>query len=124
MLPAERGGRQLSKILETLALLEADGRLSIESLIQTEIQALPRGSTVVLITPSTGDGVPMTAEFLMRRGMRPVAVLLDAASFGGFSGSDRVENDLKTMGIPVCRIANGDDLSSRLSDQASTQMWA
>ena len=124
VLPAERGARQLSKILETLALLEADGRLSLESLVQTEIQVLPRGSTVVLITPSTGDGIPVTVEFLMRRGMRPVAVLLDAASFGGFSGTDRVENDLKVMGIPVCRIANGDDLSSRLSDQAYSQMWA
>ncbi len=123
VLSAERGGRQLGKILEMLALLRADGRLSFESLVQAEIQALPRGSTVVVITPDTGDGVMLSIELLMRRGMRPVVVLLDAASFGGKKGVERVENDLKILGVPVCRIANGDDLSDRLSDRTQPQMW-
>lgn len=123
VLPAERGGRQLSKILEMLALLSADGKLALESLVQAGVQVIPRGSTVVLITPDTGDGVALTAEFLMRRGMRPVAVLLEAASFGGSGKVERVENDLRIMRIPVCRIANGDDLATKLSDQAQPQMW-
>ncbi len=124
VLPAERGGRQLGKILETLALLKADGRLSLESLVQAEIQALPRGSTVVLITPDTSDGLILSAELLSRRGMRPVAVLLDAASFGGSSGVERVENTLSIMRLPVCRISNGDDLSATLTDASQPMMWA
>lgn len=123
VLSAEKGGRQLGKVLEMLALLRANGRLSLESLVQAEIKALPRGSTVVIITPDTRDGVILSVELLMRRGMRPVVVLLDAASFGGKGGIRRVENDLKILGVPVCRVANGDDLSERLSDRTHPQMW-
>jgi uncharacterized protein (DUF58 family) len=122
VLSAERGGRQLGKILETLALLRTDGKLSLESLVQAEIQVIPRGSTVVIITPDTGEGVTLSVELLMRRGMRPVVVLLDASSFGRRSNLERVENDLKVMGVPVSRIANGDDLSAKLSDRTQ-QMW-
>ena len=124
VLSGERGGRQLGKILESLALLKADGKLTLESLVQAEIQAIPRSSTVVLITPASGDGVALTAEFLTRRGMRPVVVLLDANTFGGVSGAARVENELKIMGVPVCRIAHGDDLTARLSDQSQPQIWS
>jgi uncharacterized protein (DUF58 family) len=123
LLSAERGGRQLGKILEVLALLRADGKLSIESLVQAEVQAIPRGSTVVLITPDHGDGVTLSAELLVRRGMRPVVVLLDAASFGGMKGVERVENYLRLMRVPVCRIANGENLAERLSDESQPQMW-
>lgn len=123
VLSAERGGRQLGKILEVLALLQADGRLSIESLLQAEVQAIPRGSTVVIITPDTGDGVVVSAELLSRRGMRPVVVLLDAGSFGGIKGVERVEADLRLMRVPVCRIANGDNLAERLSDESQPHMW-
>lgn len=123
LLSAERGGRQLGKILEVLALLQADGRLTIESLVQAEIQAIPRGSTVVLITPDPGDGVVLAAELLSRRGMRPVVVLLDAATFGGIKGVDRVESDLRLMRVPVCRIANGDNLATRLSDESQPHIW-
>jgi uncharacterized protein (DUF58 family) len=123
VLSAERGGRQLSKILEMLALLSADGKLALESLVQAGVQVIPRGSTVVLITPDSGDGVSLTAEFLMRRGMRPVAVLVDAASFGGSGKVERLENDLRILRIPVCRIENGDDLAAKLSDPAQPQIW-
>ncbi len=123
VLSAERGGRQLGKVLEVLALLQADGRLSIESLVQVEVQAIPRGSTVVLITPDQGDGVMLSTELLMRRGMRPVVVLLDAASFGGLKGGGRIENDLRLMRVPVCLVSNGDNLAARLSDESQPQMW-
>jgi uncharacterized protein (DUF58 family) len=124
VLSGERGGRQLGKILENLALLSAEGKMSLETLVQAEIQAVPRSSTVVLITPASGDGVTLTAEFLSRRGMRPVVVLVDASTFGGQSGSERVENNLKIMGVPVCRVACGDDLAARLSDHSQPQMWS
>jgi uncharacterized protein (DUF58 family) len=123
VLSAERGGRQLGKILETLALLRADGRLTLESLVQAEIQVIPRGSTVVIITPDTGDGITLSVELLLRRGMRPVVVLLDASTFGGKKGVERLENDLKILGVPVSKIANGDDLSAKLSDRTQPQMW-
>ena len=76
-----------------------------------------------MITPDTTRGVALISEYLLRRGMRPVIVLLDAASFGGSMGMDELANTLEMMRVPVCRVANGDDLSERLSEQSHPNMW-
>jgi uncharacterized protein (DUF58 family) len=123
VLSAERGGRQLGKILETLALMHADGRMPLQSLVDTQIRSLPRGSTAILITPSTGNEVALSAELLSRRGMRPVAVLLDSSSFGGSPGSNRVATNLELIGIPTCLVAYEDDLTTKLSEAARNQVW-
>lgn len=123
VLPAERGGRQLGKVLEALALLRVEGKLPFQALIDTEVRNLPRGSTVVMITPATTEEVTVTVELLERRGMRPVVVLLDAASFGGPEGSDRVAQNLATLGVPVCRVKNGDDLGAALATAAQSHMF-
>ena len=57
VLPSDRGGRQLGKILETLAMLQADGPLPLPGQVEAQARYLPRGSTVVLITPSTSESV-------------------------------------------------------------------
>jgi uncharacterized protein (DUF58 family) len=123
VLSAERGGRQLGKILETLALLHADGMMPVQALVDAEVRSLPRGSTVIVITPSMGNEVVVSAELLSRRGMRPVVVLLDASSFGGSPGTGRIAANLEVMGIPICQIAYGDDLSKTLSEAAREQVW-
>lgn len=124
ILPAERGGRQLGKILETLALMRADGRLPLQALIEAEVQSLPRGSTTILITPETSKTVPIVAEFLLRRGMRPVVVLLKTETFGGPGGSDEIATSLELMRVPVCKVAEGDDLSETLSEDVDPQIWS
>ena len=43
VLPPDRGGRQLGKILEALALLRAEGDLPISALLTARAQHLPRG---------------------------------------------------------------------------------
>jgi uncharacterized protein (DUF58 family) len=78
MIPADRGGRQLSKMLEALALLRAEGTLPLRGLIEAEAQTIPRGSTVVIITHSVVEDVALTADWITRRGLRPILVLIDA----------------------------------------------
>jgi uncharacterized protein (DUF58 family) len=51
--PAERSERQEAKILETLAFVEANGKLSIAELVAAQASQLPQGSSVILITPTT-----------------------------------------------------------------------
>lgn len=115
LLPADRGGRQLSKMLEALALLRAEGSLPIRGLVEAEAQNLPRGSTVVIITHSVEEDVALTADLINRRGLRPIMVLLDAASFNGPSGSDRLEAMLNFLKVPTRLIRRGDDLGHVLS---------
>jgi uncharacterized protein (DUF58 family) len=120
VLPSDRGGRQLAKILEALALVRPEGTLPLSGLIEAQARHLPRGSTVVVVTPSAADEVIATTDILLRRGLRPVGVLLDAVTFGGYFSSEKLADSLRAMGIPVCRIAKGDDISNVLSEACST----
>jgi uncharacterized protein (DUF58 family) len=115
VLTSDRGGRQLGKILESLALMHAEGTVPLTGLVEGQARYLPRGSTVVLITPSPSNDVIQSVDLLMRRGLRPVAVLLDASSFGAFYSGESLAASLKAMGVSVCQIKYGEDLSNALS---------
>lgn len=114
VLPSDRGGRQLGKILEALALVRAEGSLPLHGLVEAQARHLPRGSTAVMITPSAADTVFQTADMLLRRGLRPVAVLLDSTTFGGYFSPDRLAANLQALGIPVCTVRDGDNLANTL----------
>jgi uncharacterized protein (DUF58 family) len=120
VLPPDRGGRQLGKILEAMALLRAEGEVSISALVMAQARHLPRGSTVILITPSTKEDVASAADYLLRLGLRPVVILLDAASFGGPPGTEGLAMAIAALGVPVSRVANGSDLGAALSTGVST----
>ncbi len=115
LLPPDRGGRQLGKILENLAILRAQGNLPLQSLVESQAKHLPRGSTVILITPTVMVDFAILVEYLIRRGMRPLAILLDAASFGGSAGSDYLVQRVSAMGAPVRKVVNGMDLETALA---------
>jgi len=123
VLPPDRSGRQLSKMLEALALLRAEGELPLQGLLEIQAQHLSRGSTVVFITPSVQEEVALAADYLLRRGLRPIAVLLDAASFNGATGTDQVAAMLSSLRIPTRRVKNGDDLEAALSGTLTQPTW-
>jgi uncharacterized protein (DUF58 family) len=114
-LPADRGGRQLGKMLEALALLRAEGQLPLQGLVDLQARHLPRGSTAVLITTSAEKSVFPIADTLLRRGQRPVVVILNATSFGGFSTGDQLLASLQFLNIPGCQVSYGDDLTQAVS---------
>jgi len=120
VLPPDRGSRQFGKILEALAPLRAEGELSISALVTAHAQHIPRGSTIIVITPSVEGEVTLAADMLVRRGLRPVVVLLDAASFGGSEGTAELSDAIAALGVRVCVVAEGDDLATRLSFDMDT----
>ncbi len=116
LLPPDRGARQLGKSLEALALLRARGEMPLRGLVETQVKHMVRGSTVVLITASVDKDVALTVDFLLQRGLKPVAVLIEAVSFGGRSGTEALAANLRVLGIPVRVVANGCDLEAVLSN--------
>jgi uncharacterized protein (DUF58 family) len=117
MMPPDRGGRQLGKILEALALLRANGKIPIWGLVDIQAQHLTRGSTIVLITHSVEQEVVLATDFLARRGLRPVVVLIDAASFNGPAGTDEIADGLRYVKVPVRIVRRDEDITNALSFQ-------
>ena len=113
-LMASRGERHLEKILENLALLDANGEIPINILVQHALDAVVRGSTIVLITPAVDKAIVTTAVEILRRGILPIVVLIDSSPFGGNSQLGELETNLITLGIHVIRITLGGDLGRQL----------
>lgn len=112
---AERGERQLGKILETLAFLQPEGTLPLLGLITMQANLLPLGSGVVLITPDARPELLVAVEDLQRRHLRPVVVLIKSETFGDMKKADLVAGGLLKRGVPVCSIGYGDELGPALS---------
>ena len=98
-----------------MALLCAEGQVSIAALVMTQARHLPRGSTVILITPSVEREIAVAVDQLLRLGLRPVVVLLDAASFGGSPGTDELAATIVGLGVGVRKVMNNTDLETALS---------
>jgi uncharacterized protein (DUF58 family) len=112
---AERGERQVGKILETLAFLQPAGTMPIHGLVTMQAKLLPLGSGVILLTSSNRPEILLAVEDLQRRSLRPIVVLFDAVTFGRQVGNDSLVSGLLNRNIPLCQIGFGDDLSTRLA---------
>jgi hypothetical protein len=92
----------------------------LESIVEAQARNLPRGSTMIIITPSALTTVYKTADMLLRRGLRPLLVLLDAATFGGHTSLDNLIVSLEFLRLPVCRVKCGENLTVALSVAVSS----
>ena len=113
--PAERGERQISKIMETLAFLQPAGKMPLLGLITMKAKLLPVGTGVILITPSTRPELLLAVEDLIRRKLRPVVILIKPETFGGKEDSTKILASMMQHNIPLCAVGHGDDLSAKLS---------
>jgi len=114
ILPAERGERQLGKILESLAVLRAEGDLPLWGLISSKLAHLARGSTVIIITPSSEEQMMTVVMELIQRGLMPVVILIDQASFGHQIVPFNLKAALIKHGIMTFIIHKGDDIKKVL----------
>ncbi len=112
ILPAERGERQLGKILEALAVLHVEGEMPLWGLISSQLAHLARGSTIILITPSTDQKIVTFLMEFIQRGLIPVVVLIDQDSFGGEVNTSTLEEGLSGTGILTFVVREGDPINS------------
>ena len=119
----DRGERQQGRILEMLAVARAEGSIPISQVLAAETLHFTRGTTIVIVTPSTNPEWVVTAQHLMTRGVRCVAVVVDPASFlretsGGRYGqvTQRVVADLVASRIPTYVVRYGDPLELALNE--------
>lgn len=123
ILQADRSERQLNRVLETLAVLRAEGKVPMSNVIQAEMHLFPRGTTVICITPQTDENWATVAKQLQRRGMRIVTILVDPSSFGGMLSTDSLFALLQANNLVAYQINAGDNLTAVFSNTktAATQ---
>ena len=112
----DRGERQLNRILETLAVLRAQGRVPIAGLLHAESQMLPRGSTIIVVTPTTTEEWITAARQQLQRGLRLVTVLVEPESFGGHRSGAPLAGLLRASGVFTYLVERGDNLTEALSN--------
>jgi uncharacterized protein (DUF58 family) len=117
VLQPDRGHRQLTKILETLAMIRAEGEIPLTQVLLSEGERLGRGVTLVVITCSLDNQWVAAARDLTRRGVSIVAVVVDPESFGGQGDATQIVGELHASRVPAYLVHNGDDLSRALSRQ-------
>ena len=123
VLQSDRGEAQLFHILESLAVLHASGPFSLQELLKVEGPRIPRGASVVVITPAIHLSALSSVHELKRSGLSPVLVLIDASTFGGMEGTSKIATVAQMEGIPVRLVGYGDSLTEALSQRAGLQTW-
>jgi uncharacterized protein (DUF58 family) len=118
IIEVERGGQQMTHILEALALSRAIGDVPIGDLINVEGRHFGRHTTLVVITPSMDQSWVMSLLTLTQRGVKVAVVLLEASTFGGNSNSLNVVGSLAAADIWTYLVKQGDDLSNTLAPMA------
>jgi FAD/FMN-containing dehydrogenase len=75
---------------------------------------LGRNNTIVAITPSAELEYVKVLREMKRRGMRVIAVIVDANTFGGRAETERAAVELIASGVPTYVVKEGDDLQAVL----------
>lgn len=113
----EHGRRQLNRILNSLAVARSLSQYTLGQMLTLEAPYLTRGTTLVIVTSSVDPDWVTEAQILSRRGIRPMCVLVDPFSFGGFSPPNEVAALLKLARVPTITVRKNDDIGSVLAQR-------
>jgi uncharacterized protein (DUF58 family) len=114
----ERGGQQLTHLLEALAVVKATGDVPVGDLLNVEGKRFGRHTTLVVITPSVEEAWVLSLLQLTGRGVKVAVILLEASTFGGSANALMVVSALAAGDIWTYLVKRGDNLSSSLSPAA------
>lgn len=114
---AERGERQLTKILQTLAVARSKSPYSLAQMLALEAPHLSRGATLVIITAATDTAWVTEAQILARRGVKPMCIFVDPSSFGANVSTEALLGTLRVIKVPTIHIHQYDDLTAALAQR-------
>lgn len=113
----ERGGRQLARILEALAIARSTSKHSLAELLSLETHQFTRGRTLLVITASRDQAWISGLQILQRRGVRPVCVYIDANTFNPRLDTSAVRGMVQLAGIPTLTVGKDDDIALALKQR-------
>jgi uncharacterized protein (DUF58 family) len=117
-LQADRGERQLNKMLEALAVVEAQGSFPFSNLIATDGGRLNRNDTIIAISPDPNPDWAIALHQLQRRGVNSVAVVVDSTSFDRPVNYEPLYVELEAASIPTYIISRTVPIDQALAHPA------
>lgn len=117
-LASDRGSRQLLKMLDSLAVVQANGRRPLAAVLLAEGARFGRNALLIVVTPSTDEDWVNSLRQIMQHGTRVAVILLDATTFGGSNSPLHVVSSLAASDIPTYLLHQGDDLAAALNSTA------
>jgi len=115
----DRGERQLSRLLEILAVIQPEGRVPIAQALAADGAMLTRHTTLVVVTSSTDNRWVTALRGLRARGVHGIGVFMAARTFGPAPDWAPVLADLQASGLPAYMVRYGDDLATALGHLSS-----
>jgi uncharacterized protein (DUF58 family) len=115
IIPADRGERQLTKILETLAVVQAEGYIPLSEIITAEGAHLRRNATAIIVTSTDLSDWIAAARDISQRGVKVITVLIEPRDFGYPRSNESLVAELAISGITTYLVRRGDDLSEALA---------
>jgi uncharacterized protein (DUF58 family) len=119
-IPPNSGEPHFLKILESLALMRAGGKMPVERVI-SETGRFENNCTVVVITSQPTEAVMGALRRLKNYGHSVVAVFVDGSSFGGSLGPTHAAHSLGSLGVQVYVVRQGDNLAKAFDSRVA--LW-
>lgn len=109
-IPAEKGERQLSKILDILSQVEADGEIPIYPFIESNIGMQSAGNLIVVISTSKSVGISSVIDMAAKKKLSSLIILMNFHSFNSSRQSKEPFNKIKGIKSTFLEISNGDSI--------------
>jgi uncharacterized protein (DUF58 family) len=122
LIHGERGERQSTKIMETLAVVRATGEIPFDRVLTEVTMSFSRGVTLIVISPSPDVAWALAVQHLARSGMRVVAIVIDGHTFGREAPSDAVIGALANSGAVVRIVRCGEPIAEAIEGSGAHGM--
>src|SRR5947209_9258726 len=120
-LSLDRGGRQVERVLELLAVVTSGPGPDLKEALALDALHFGRNTLAIVITPSNSRDWHEGLRHLQRRGVKVAVVGLNAASFEGGPQDEDTLALLEGAGIPIARIKCGESIALALDSSHDTR---
>jgi uncharacterized protein (DUF58 family) len=120
-LSLDRGDRQLERVLEMLAVVEAGSGPDLKEALALDAFHFGRNTVAIVITPSSSRDWHDGLRHLQRRGVQVAVVGIDAASFDNSQPDEDTLALLEGAGIPVLRVKREEPLAEILEREPAAR---
>lgn len=116
-IPADRGGRQLTKILRGLAVLRAEGTTPLSEVLTAETHLFGKQDTLIIVTPSLAEEWVTALRVQLYRTASAAAVIVEPGTFGGSGNPLLTVSALSTINVPTYLVKRDDAINAALGQQ-------